>query len=316
MSREASNKEGIGVITAANRQSSVWMRRRVVIENMWFYLFIAPWLIGFLVFTAGPMIASLVISFMRWDLLTAPQFIGLGNWARMFSDELFWQSLKVTGIYTALNVPLSLIAAFALALLMNTNARGIAFFRTLFYLPSLVSGVAVALLWTWLLNPRFGLINWLLGLVGIAGPGWIFSEAWVLPSFVLMNLWGVGGGMIIYLAGLQGIPTELYEAAELDGAGWWHRLLNITIPMVSPVILFNLIIGIINSFQVFTQAYVMTQGGPGNASLFYVLYLYRNAFQYFDMGYASALAWVLFAITAFFAFLVFRSSRDRVFYQT
>lgn len=296
-------------------QRILGVRKLVFIENLWFYLFISPWIIGFLVFTAGPMLASIAISFMRWELLQPPQFIGLNNWKAMFSDDLFWQSLKVTSIYTVFNVPVALTFAFLLALLMNVRVRGIAFFRTLYYLPSLVSGVAVAMLWMWLLNPKFGLINWLLSLVGITGPEWIYSRTWVIPSFVMMNLWGVGTSMVIFLAGLQSVPGELYEAAELDGAGAWRKLWNVTIPIVSPVILFNLIIGMINSFQVFTQAYVMTAGGPGNASLFYVLYLYRNAFQYFQMGYASALAWVLFAIIAFFTYLVFRTSRERVFYQ-
>lgn len=296
-------------------QRILGVRKLVFIENLWFYLFISPWIIGFLVFTAGPMLASIAISFMRWELLQPPQFVGLNNWTAMFRDELFWQSLKVTSIYTVFNVPVALTFAFLLALLMNVRVRGIAFFRTLYYLPSLVSGVAVAMLWMWLLNPKFGLINWLLSLVGITGPEWIYSRTWVIPSFVMMNLWGVGTSMVIFLAGLQSVPGELYEAAELDGAGAWRKLWNVTIPIVSPVILFNLIIGMINSFQVFTQAYVMTAGGPGNASLFYVLYLYRNAFQYFQMGYASALAWVLFAIIAFFTYLVFRTSRERVFYQ-
>lgn len=291
------------------------MRRLVFIENLWFYLFISPWIIGFLVFTAGPMLASIAISFMRWELLSPPEFVGLNNWTAMFKDDLFWQSLKVTSIYTVFNVPVALTFAFLLALLMNVRVRGISFFRTLYYLPSLVSGVAVAMLWMWILNPKFGLINWLLNFVGIAGPDWIYSKTWVIPSFVMMNLWGVGTSMVIFLAGLQSVPGELYEAAELDGAGSLRKLWNVTIPIVSPVILFNLIIGMINSFQVFTQAYVMTAGGPGNASLFYVLYLYRNAFQYFQMGYASALAWVLFVIIAFFTYLVFRTSRERVFYQ-
>jgi multiple sugar transport system permease protein len=291
------------------------VRRLVFLENLWFYLFIGPWIIGFLAFTAGPMVASIGLSFMRWELLLPPEFVGVENWLHIVTDELFWQSLKVTTLYTIFNVPITLMAAFLLALLMNNNVRGITLFRTVYYLPSLVSGVAVAMLWTWLLNPKFGLVNWALDLVGIQGPEWIFSQTWVLPSFVLMNLWGVGGAVVIYLAGLQGIPTELYEAAAMDGAGWWSKLFAVTIPMLSPVILFNLIIGMINSFQVFTQAYVMTAGGPGNASLFYVLYLYRNAFQYFQMGYASVLAWVLFAIIAFFTFLVFRTSRERVFYQ-
>lgn len=301
--------------TARSYSVSFKPGRLARIENRWFYLFISPWIIGFLIFTAGPMVASIGISFARWELLLPPEFIGTANWTSMFKDALFWQSLKVTAIYTVFNVPVSLVASFALALLMNTRVRGITIFRTFFYLPSLVSGVAVAMLWMWILNPSFGLANFFLHLVGIKGPGWIFSQTWVLPSFILMNLWGVGGGMVIYLSGLQGVPTELYESAEIDGADWWNKLVSITIPMISPIILFNLIIGIINSFQVFTQAYVMTKGGPGNASLFYVLYLYRNAFQYFQMGYASALAWVLFAVIGFFTFLVFRTSRDRVFYQ-
>lgn len=301
--------------TNASGQRILGVRRLVFIENVWFYLFISPWIIGFLVFTAGPMVASIIISFMRWELLSPPDFVGMSNWKALFSDELFWQSIKVTSIYTVLNVPVALTFAFLLALLMNVRVSGIAFFRTLYYLPSLVSGVAVAMLWMWILNPKFGLLNWLLSLVGIQGPEWIYSSTWVIPSFVMMNLWGVGTSMVIFLAGLQSVPAELYEAAELDGAGSLRKLWNITIPIVSPVILFNLIIGIINSFQVFTQAYVMTEGGPGNASLFYVLYLYRNAFQYFQMGYASALAWVLFVIIAFFTYLVFRTSRDRVFYQ-
>ncbi len=297
------------------RQRILGVRRLVFIENVWFFLFISPWIIGFLVFTAGPMLASIAISFMRWELLSPPQFVGLKNWTAMLEDDLFWQSLKVTSIYTVLNVPVALTFAFLLALLMNVRVRGISFFRTLYYLPSLVSGVAVAMLWMWILNPKFGLINWLLSLVGITGPEWIYSKSWVIPSFVMMNLWGVGTSMVIFLAGLQSVPSELYEAAELDGAGSLRKLWSVTIPIVSPVILFNLIIGMINSFQVFTQAYVMTGGGPGNASLFYVLYLYRNAFQYFQMGYASALAWVLFGIIAFFTYLVFRTSRERVFYQ-
>lgn len=289
-------------------------RRRVFAENAWFLVFISPWLVGFLAFTAGPMLVSVAISFMRWELLSPPQFVGAENWRHLGDDPLFWQSLKVTTIYTLLNVPIGLAASFLLALLMNSKVRGIALFRTIFYLPSLVSGVAVAILWTWLLNPTFGLINWLLSLVGIAGPQWIFSSTWVLPSFILMGLWGVGGSMVIYLAGLQSIPSELYEAASIDGAGWLSKLVHITIPMMSPIILFNLIIGVINSFQIFTQAYVMTGGGPGNASLFLVLYLYRNAFQYFQLGYASVLAWVLFGIIAALTALVFRLSRDRIFY--
>jgi multiple sugar transport system permease protein len=303
------------VAVESQGQRILGVRKLVFIENVWFYIFVSPWIIGFLLFTAGPMLMSIALSFMRWELLLPAEWAGSSNWTGMFQDPLFWQALKVTTVYTIFNVPITLIGAFLLAMLMNSSVRGITFFRTVYYLPSLVSGVAVAMLWTWLLNPKFGLINWGLSLIGIEGPAWIYSSTWVLPSFILMNLWGVGAAMVIYLAGLQGIPTALYEAADIDGAGWWRKLINVTVPMISPVILLNLIIGMINSFQVFTQAYVMTGGGPGNSSLFYVLYLYRNAFQYFKMGYASALAWVLFAIIAFFTYLVFRTSRDRVFYE-
>ncbi len=284
-------------------------------ENLWFFFFIMPWLVGFLLFTAGPMIASVIISFTRWELLQAPEWVGAMNWTNMVVDPLFWQSLKVTLYFTLLSVPTGLVISFLLALLMNADVKGIALFRTIYYLPSIVSGVAVALLWQWILNPKFGLLNFLLGLVGITGPQWLFSKQWVIPAFVIMGLWGVGGSMIIYLAGLQSIPTELYEAVSLDGAGFWRKIWSVTLPMMSPVVLFNLVMGMIGSMQVFTQGYVMTQGGPNNASLFYVLYLYRNAFQYFQMGYASALAWVLFAIIALLTALIFRTAQDRVYYQ-
>jgi len=198
---------------------------------------------------------------------------------------------------------------------MNQKVRGILWFRTLYYLPSVISGVAVSLLWVWIFNPQFGVLNYLLGKVGITGPEWLYSEFWVLPAFVIMSLWTIGGGMIIFLAGLQGIPIELYEAAELDGANQIQKFFRITIPMISPIIFFNLVMGIIGSFQVFTQAYIMTSGGPHYASLFYVLYLYQQAFQYFRMGYASALAWILFLVILFFTLLVFKSSPLWVYYE-
>ncbi len=303
-------------MTVANSSRRILgIRKTVLVEDAWFYLFIMPWLLGFLLFTAGPMIASVLISFMRWELVQPPQWVGALNWATLGTDPLFFVSLRVTLWYTLLSVPTGLAASFALALLMNLNVRGVALFRTLYYLPSIVSGVAVALLWTWILNPKFGLVNYLLHLAGIAGPEWLFSRTWVIPAFAIMNLWGVGGSMMIYLAGLQSIPTELYEAAEIDGAGRWCKLWHVTVPMMSPVVLFNLVMGVIGSMQVFTQGYVMTKGGPNNASLFYVLYLYRNAFQYFQMGYASALAWVLFGMIAALTALIFRGSRDVVYYQ-
>jgi multiple sugar transport system permease protein len=233
----------------------------------------------------------------------------------MLRDPFFWQSLRVTVTYTVLAVPLGLVAGLAVAMLLNQKIKGLSIYRTIYYLPSLVGGVAVSLLWMWIFNPQFGVLNWLLSLVGIKGPQWIFSQHWVIPSFVLMSLWGIGGGMIIYLAGLQGIPTDLYDAAAIDGAGSVRTFRSVTLPMLTPVLFFNLVIGIIGSFQIFTQAFVMTSGGPNNASLFYVLYLYQNAFQYFYMGYASALAWVLFLIVVVLTALVFRSSPMWVFYE-
>lgn len=278
------------------------------------YLFILPAVLGLLFFTAGPMLASLYLSFTKYDLVHVP-WVGLFNYEYMLRDPFFWQSLRVTVTYTVLAVPLGLVAGLAVAMLLNQKIKGLSIYRTIYYLPSLVGGVAVSLLWMWIFNPQFGVLNWLLSLVGIKGPQWIFSQHWVIPSFVLMSLWGIGGGMIIYLAGLQGIPTDLYDAAAIDGAGSVRTFRSVTLPMLTPVLFFNLVIGIIGSFQIFTQAFVMTSGGPNNASLFYVLYLYQNAFQYFYMGYASALAWVLFLIVVVLTALVFRSSPMWVFYE-
>jgi multiple sugar transport system permease protein len=211
---------------------------------------------------------------------------------------------------------LGIVASVSIALLLNRDIRGVAVFRTIFYLPSVISGVAVSLLWMWILNSDFGILNYLLWKIfRIEGPAWIMSRQWVIPSMIIMSLWGIGGSIVIYLARLQGIPTEFYEAAEIDGAGFWRKLTNITLPLMTPVIFFNLITGIIGSFQVFTQAYVMTDGGPANASLFYVLHLYRNAFKYWKMGYASALAWVLFLILLALTVLVFRTSSRWVYYE-
>jgi len=285
-------------------------------EERYFYLFISPWLIGFLAFTAGPIIASLFFSFTIYDAIQSPRWNGVQNYVEMVKDELFWQSLKVTSIYSVGSVALGILASMAIALLLNRNIRGLAVFRTVFYLPSVISGVAVSLLWMWIFNSDFGMLNYLLWKIfRIQGPAWIMNRYWVIPSLILMSLWGIGGGIVIYLARLQGIPTELYEAAEIDGAGGWRRLTDITLPMMTPVIFFNLIMGIIGSFQVFTQAYVMTGGGPHYASLFYVLHLYRNAFKYFRMGYASSLAWVLFLILLGLTLIVLKSASLWVYYE-
>lgn len=286
-------------------------------EERYFYLCISPWIAGFLIFTAGPIVASLFFSFCNYDVVTPPDWIGIQNYKRLLSDPLFWQSLKVTSYFSLASVPLGIILSLIIAILLNQNIKGLTWFRTIYYMPSVISGVAVALLWMWIFNPEFGVLNFLLWkLFHIQGPAWLMSEEWVIPALIIMSLWGIGGDIVIYLAGLQGIPTELYEAAEIDGANSFNKFLNITIPMMSPVLLFTLIMGIINSFQVFTQAYVMTRGGPHYASLFYVLYIYQNAFQFFSMGYASALSWILFLIILALTFLIFKSSPLWVYYES
>jgi multiple sugar transport system permease protein len=285
-------------------------------ETIAFYVCISPWLLGLLIFTVYPMLRSLYLGFTAYDLFTAPRFIATRNFAKLFGDRLFWHSLKITAIYTLIRVPGSTAIGIAIAMLLNQDdVRGINYWRTIYYLPSIVSGVAVAVLWMYVFNPDFGLINTVLGWLGIRGPGWITSPRWALPSIILMSWWQVGQPMVIYLAGIKGIPRVLYEAAEIDGAGAWGKFWNVTIPMLSSTIFFNVVMAIIGSFQVFTPALVMTAGGPANATLFYVLYLYRNAFEYFRMGYASALAWILFIIIVACTLLVVRSSEAWVYYE-
>jgi multiple sugar transport system permease protein len=285
-------------------------------EEIHFYLFITPWLIGFVLFTLGPILASLALSFTRYNIVKPPVFTWLENYKLLANDSLFWQSLKVTAGYVLFAVPLGIAGSLLLAIVLNQKIRGVSVFRTVFYLPNVISGVAVGLLWMWVLNPDFGVLNYLLYvLFKIHGPPWLFSETWVMPSFILMSLWNIGGPMLIYLAALQGIPTHLYEAAELDGAGMGARFRHVTLPMITPVILFTMITSVIGSFQVFTQAYVMTKGGPGYSSLFYGLYLYQNAFFFFKMGYAAALAWILFMIILVCTVLLFKTSDRWVFYE-
>jgi len=287
------------------------------------YAFIAPWLIGFVLLTLGPMIASVALSFTSWTMLSPPNWVGIDNFNRIIADDpLFLKSLWNTGFYVVLAVPLTVGLGLFLAFLLNQPLRGIAFFRTVFFLPSVTNMVAVSVLWLWVFNPEFGLLNRALSLAGVDGPLWLQSEAWAKPSLILMSLWGVGGTMMIFLAALQGIPQELYEAAELDGAGEYRKFLHVTLPMISPALFFSIVIGIIGSFQVFTQAFVMTgtvqpgsEGGPNNATLFYVLYLYKKAFQEFEMGYASALAWILFFIVLVFTVMQTRFARRWVHYE-
>jgi multiple sugar transport system permease protein len=285
-------------------------------EALTFYLLISPWLVGLLLFVLGPMIASIFISFTRWDLLSPAKFIGLQNYQKMFTrDPLFWQSLKVTFIYTLAYVPLELVGGLVLALLMNQKLRFRGVFRTVYYLPSVLPGVAFVVLWMWILHPDVGLINTLLSYVGIEGPRWLADPGWALPALLMMSLWGLGRTMVIYLASLQGIPQHLYEAAAIDGAGNWQSFWRITLPMLTPTIFFNLVLSIISTFQTFTSAFVATDGGPLDSTLFYVLYLFRQAFQFFNMGYASALAWILFLIILVLTLLIVRSADRWVYYE-
>lgn len=355
------------------------------------FMCILPWLVGFVSFTLGPMLFSIYISMCDWDIINAPRFVGLANFQQaLFHDFRFIQALKVTITYAAFALPLGLTGALMVALLLNQKVKGMSWFRTIFYIPAILPGIATAMLWRWIFNPQYGILNLILGTINprlipvaqvlslwpvaiVAGlvvaavivikavqiltrrtasawvgvlwlvlalpiggltaaawntgfgllrvslggtlPLWLGDPNWVLPAFILMSLWGVGGGMIIYLAGLQSIPTQLYEAADIDGANPVQKFRKITLPMVSPTIFFNLVMGVIGSFQVFTSSFVMTQGGPHYGSLFYLLYLYQKAFQYFQMGYAASMAWILFVIILVCTLLVFKSSAGWVYYE-
>lgn len=279
------------------------------------YIFISPTVIGLLVFLLGPIVASAFLSFTEYNILNDPKWIGMRNYTKLFQDGLFWQALRVSVIYAVVSVPLGLILSLFAAILLNQKFRGVTALRAIYYMPSIISGVAVAMLWRWLFNSQFGMINILLGYVGIQGPMWLTDERWALPAVIIASLWGLGGAMLIFLAGLQGIPGELYEAAEIDGATQVSQFRHITLPMISHVTFFNLVLGIIGALQLFTDAYVMTGGGPNNATLFLSLYLYRNAFLYLNMGYASAMAWVIFAIVLVLTLVVFKSSPLWVYYE-
>ena len=278
-------------------------------------LFTSPFTIGFLGLTVIPVLASLYYSFTRYAILTPARWIGLGNYVSLFTkDDLFYKSLWNTVYYTLMSVPLGLLVSFILALALNIKVRGMSAYRTIYFLPTLVPSVAMAILWLWLFNAQYGLLNSLLNLFGLPGLGWVTQPSTAMPSLVIMSLWTVGQTVVIFLAGLQDVPAHLYEAAEIDGAGTLQKISFVTIPMLTPVILFNLLTGMIASFQTFTQAYIMTNGGPANATLFYALYLYRNGFQYVKMGYASALAWILFIIILALTAIVLRTSRGWVYY--
>lgn len=290
------------------------LQRKEAIEG---YLCIAPWLIGFVCLTLGAVIFSFVMSLTKWDMINPAKFVGFNNYTTIIADDFrFWKSLKITAIYAGCSVPIGMTCSLALAMLLNLKVKGMQGFRSIFYIPAILPGAAVAMVWTMVLRPQpSGIFNAILGLVNIDPVPWLTSPDWVLKSFIIMSMWGVGGGMIIYLAGLQSVPTQLYEAAEIDGAGSWQKFRNVTLPMISPTLFFNLIMGIIGSFQVFVSSFIMTQGGPAYASMFYVLYLYQKAFKYLQMGYACALAWILFAIILTLTLIVFKSSKAWVYYE-
>lgn len=292
-------------------------KRRALIADLEGILFASPFIIGLVVLFLGPMIASIYMSFTSYHVVRGANWVGLANYAEMVQDPLVLHSLRITALWSLASVPLNLILGLVIALLLNQKVKGLAVWRTIYYVPSIISGVAIALLWVWMFEPRYGIVNYLLRLLfDIEGPNWLAEPRTALPAIILMSLWSVGGSMLINLAGLQGVPTDLYEAADVDGAGGWRKFINITIPMISPVILFNLIMGIIGAMQSFSHFYIMTKGGPNNATLTFMLYLYRQAFDFGRLGYGSALAWLLFIILTLVTGLVFRSSSAWVHYES
>jgi len=292
------------------------LKIKVFLKKNKFFVFIAPWLLGFLAFTLIPMVSSLVISFTEWNILTPPNYVGFANYQSVFNDPLFYKSLRVTLVYTLVSVPIHVCLSILIALLLNSEIKCINLYRTIYYLPAVVSGVVVSLLWSWIFNSEFGLLNNLLLKFGIEGPRWLSDEKWIMPAMIVMSVWGIGGSIIMYLSGLQGIPKYLYESAKLDGASWWTRLIKITIPSMSPVILFTTLTGVIGGLQTFTQAYVMTNGGPNNESLFYAFYVYKHAFVWKQMGKACALAWVLFIVIFILTIIILKISKSKVYYES
>lgn len=291
------------------------MTRRDLINGL---LFISPWLLGLLIFTLYPLLASFYYSFTEYDIVSPPTFVGLENYQELlFGDPLFWPAVRNTLFYAVFSIPLNLAVAILVALLLNLQVRGMAFYRTVFFLPSIVPDVASAMLWAWILNPQFGLANTLLKNLGLPTVGWLTDPTWSKPSLMLISLWGFGGSVVIFLAALQDIPEHLYEAAEIDGANALSKTWFVTLPMLTPSIFFNLVLGVIGAFQYFTTAYVLTggNGGPASSTLFYSLLLFRNAFSYFKMGYASAMAWLLFAFVLAITLVIFKTSGRWVYYE-
>jgi len=288
------------------------------------YLYILPWVLGFAIFTLGPMLASFYLSFTNYSMLTPPKFFGLENYKRIFTERLFWKSVWNTVYYASIFVPLNMLASLCCALLLNQKVRGRAFFRAVYFLPSITPVVASVILWIWIFHPDVGLMNYLLGLVGIKpGPGWFASTKWSKPALIIISLWGSAGGgnMLILLAGLQGVPRELHESAEIDGANSWQRFWSITLPLLSPAMFFSLVLGIIGALQMFALAYLATTGyqvpagGPASSTLFYMVNLYNYAFDYWEMGYGSALAWVFFLAVLILTYIQLRLAKSWVYYE-
>jgi multiple sugar transport system permease protein len=297
--------------SGTGRRSS--FQRRETIEG---YLFASPFLIGFVVFVLVPMVWSFILMFQTWNLLSPPRWVGFTNLSNMFADPKTWQSLWNTAYFAFVSVPLQLGLAFLCAVLLNQNVRGRNFYRTALYIPVIVPIVVSAFIWQRAYHPEFGIINEVLGWFGIPPQSWLFVPILAKPAFIFMRIWVMGTQMVIFLAGLQAVPRSLLEAAELDGAGTWRKFLNVTVPLMTPVIFFNLVVGIIGNFQVFAPALVMTKGGPADATLFSVLYIYRNAFEYSKFGYAAALSWLLFVIIIALTIVQFRVSGRWVYYET
>ncbi|MFN8488939.1 MAG: sugar ABC transporter permease [Caldilineaceae bacterium] len=294
-------------------------RRRELMAAFWFLL---PNVIGFVLFMVGPLLTSLGISFLEWNLLTPPKWLGVANFVKLVSDEDFWHSLRATLYYILGSVPLGIITALALALALNQKLYGIRFYRTIYFIPVVSSMIAVALMWRWMYNPTSGILNYMLDQLfkwlhlPLTPPDWLQSRTWAMPAIIFMSVWkSLGYNMVLFLAGLQGIPTHLYEAAEIDGATSWHKFRNITLPLLTPTTFFIVIISIIGSFQIFEQAYIMTQGGPARATVTTVYFIYENGFQWHKMGYASAVAWVLFALILVVTLVQWRYQDRWVFYE-
>lgn len=312
-------------VSAGSRRSALpWYANLIgarspleVRQAIYGYVFLIPWVLGLIVFVLGPILACLYFSFTDFEGVGALHFVGLANYTKAFTgDNLFWPSLGRTLEYSIIIVPIGLLCSLFLAILLNRAIRGISIFRTFFFLPTLTPPVALAILWTWLFDPSVGPINVTLKSIGIPGPAWLQSPQWALPAIIIINLWGSVGGntMIIFLAGLQGVPQELIEASEIDGAGRWAKFRHVTLPMISPTFLFNLILGVIGALKVFTTAFVATQGGPQYATWFFALDIYQQAFSYFRMGYASALSWIFVVVLLVFTYFQLVLSRRWVYY--